>query len=130
MFAHHSDVIDLLETELADYNPAIIDGRTSQRDREEAVYRFQNDPTCRVFIGQLQAASTAITLTASSNVVFAEADWTPAINAQAAARAHRIGQPSAVVARFALLDGTLDALVMKILARKAADIAALSDQFV
>jgi SWI/SNF-related matrix-associated actin-dependent regulator 1 of chromatin subfamily A len=123
-------VIDTLMSALQQFQPVKIDGRTNQSQREAAVEAFQTDPNCRVFVGQLQAASTAITLTAASNVLFAEADWTPAINAQAAARAHRIGQPSAVTARFVMLDGTSDALVMKALARKAADISALTEQLV
>lgn len=130
VFCQHTAVIDTLADALDEFNPAMIDGRTSRFGRDAAVNRFQQDPACRVFIGQLQAASTAITLTAASNVIFAEADWTPAINAQAAARAHRIGQPSAVTARFVMLEGTLDAMVMKTLARKAADIAALTQELV
>ena len=128
VFAQHSAVIDTLMYDLAAYAPVKIDGRTSHSERDAAIKSFQNDPTCRIFVGQLQAASTAITLTAASQVLFVEADWTPAINAQAAARAHRIGQKNAVNARFVVLDGTMDAHIMKILARKTADIAEIMDQ--
>ena len=128
VFAQHSSVIDALMFNLAAYSPVKIDGRTSHSERDAAIKSFQTDPNCRIFVGQLQAASTAITLTAASQVLFVEADWTPAINAQAAARAHRIGQKSAVTARFVVLEGTLDAHIMKILARKTADIAEIMDQ--
>lgn len=128
VFAQHSAVIDALMHDLAVFAPVKIDGRTSHSERDAAIKQFQGDPACRIFVGQLQAASTAITLTAASQVLFVEADWTPAMNAQAAARAHRIGQKNAVTARFVVLDGTLDAQIMKILARKTQDIAEIMDE--
>lgn len=127
VFAQHTAVIDKLVHLLAAFGPVVIDGRTSDARREANVQAFQTDPACRVFIGQLQAASTAITLTAARNVFMAEADWTPAMNDQAIRRAYRIGQTQGVTARFIALDGTLDMKIMKILARKTADIAALID---
>jgi SWI/SNF-related matrix-associated actin-dependent regulator 1 of chromatin subfamily A len=112
---------------LAGFNPVKIDGRTPDATRENAVRSFQSAPHVRVFVGQLHSASTAITLTASRNVLMAEADWTPGINDQAIRRAYRIGQRNAVNARFVALEGTMDAQIMKTLARKTADNAALMD---
>lgn len=44
----------------------------NSKDRFERVQMFQNDPTVRVAILSLAAASTGLTLTASSNIIFAE----------------------------------------------------------
>ena len=56
------------------------------------VEKFQKDPKIKLFIGQVQAASTGITLTASHTVIFTEWANTIASMAQAEDRIHRIGQ--------------------------------------
>ena len=103
MFAHHADVIAALARHLGEYSPAVLTGATTSREREDAVDKFLKDPRCRVFIGNIQAAGTAITLVGPkckcSDVVFVESSWTPMDNAQAACRVHRIGQKDGVVAR-------------------------------
>jgi len=125
VFAHHADVIDGLVRGLGDYNPVVIDGRTKTKDREDAVDLFLNNPTTRVFIGNILAAGTSITLIGPKNecsdVFFVEADWSPGNNVQAASRVHRIGQKDAVQVWFLTADGTLDDLIQDILARKARD---------
>jgi SWI/SNF-related matrix-associated actin-dependent regulator 1 of chromatin subfamily A len=62
--------------------------------RMEQIDRFQDDPSCRLIVCSLYAASEGITLHAASNVAFVQQGWTPAEKEQAIARAHRIGQES------------------------------------
>jgi SWI/SNF-related matrix-associated actin-dependent regulator 1 of chromatin subfamily A len=131
VFAHHADVIRALTTHLAEYSPAVLVGDTSAKDREAAVDKFLNDHRCRVFIGNIQAAGTAITLVGPkckcSDVVFVESSWTPMDNAQAACRVHRIGQKDGVVARMLSASGTVDDLINSLLVRKARDFTQLFD---
>lgn len=122
VFAHHRSVIGHLQGALSSLGCVVLDGSTPTDTRQQAIDWFQTDPKCRVFIGQIGAAGTAITLTAASNVFFAEASWVPADNAQAVARAHRIGQKSKVLARFVSLAGTIDEAVMRVLSRKVKDL--------
>ncbi len=61
-------------------------------DRSDQVFRFQNDPECKVFVGQLQAAGMGITLTAASTMVFFSLDYSMANFDQAKSRTHRMGQ--------------------------------------
>jgi len=49
-----------------------IDGSVSPKERYDRVQSFQNDVTVRVAVLSLSAASTGLTLTASSNIIFAE----------------------------------------------------------
>jgi len=125
LFAVHKTVIERLATYLADFNPVCLDGGTPHPDRLAAVDRFQMDPACRVFIGQIQAAGTAITLTAAKDVAIVEPSWTPSDNYQAACRAHRIGQKDGVLCRFLFAPGSLDARIMRVCRRKAAEIATM-----
>lgn len=119
LFAHHRDVIHELTKLLTKYNPVTILGSTSDAERNRNMDTFQTDPECRVFVGQITACSTAVTLTAADQVVFAEASWTPAENMQAAKRAHRIGQTRPVMVKMVGLADSLDEAVMRVLARKS-----------
>lgn len=125
VFARHRDVLDRLEAGLKKQGVVRLDGSTKPAARQEAIDRFQTDPKVRVFLGQIDAASTSITLTAASDVVVVEPSWTPAVNMQAIQRIHRIGQTKPVLARFLFAAGTLDELIAKALARKAATLEAL-----
>jgi SNF2 family DNA or RNA helicase len=131
VFAHHAHVIGALFRHLGEYSPAVLTGSTIPREREDAVDKFLNDPQCRVFIGNIQAAGTAITLVGPkckcSDVVFVESSWTPMDNAQAACRVHRIGQKDGVVARMLSASGTVDDLISNLLVRKAREFTQLFD---
>ena len=131
VFAHHAHVIAALARHLGEYAPAVLTGTTSGKDREAVVDKFLTDPKCRVFIGNIQAAGTAITLVGPkckcSDVVFVESSWTPMDNAQAACRVHRIGQNDGVVARMLSAADTIDDLINGILVRKAREFTQLFD---
>ena len=73
-----------------------IDGSVSASDREIAVNEFQNNENVKLFVGNIQAAGTGLTLTAASSVAFIELPWTPGELVQAEDRCHRIGQKNAV----------------------------------
>jgi SWI/SNF-related matrix-associated actin-dependent regulator 1 of chromatin subfamily A len=113
VFAHHRDVLEALQTNLGAYSPTLIYGGMNTEVRDQAVQRFQNDPTCRVFLGGIQAAAEGLTLTAASHVVFVEVDWVPAKITQAEDRAHRIGQLDIVFVHQLIIDNTLDAYMIK-----------------
>lgn len=128
IFAHHREVIDKvahLMGCLVDYRSVKIHGGTTTAEKAAAVEAFQTDPKVRVFVGQTHAAGTSITLTAASDVLLVEPDWTPANNYQAISRCHRIGQNAGVIARFAYAHGTIDERISNLLRRRAADQAQL-----
>ena len=126
LFAHHLDVI----AALADALPGCVTltGEHSQEQRQAAVDRFQNDASCRVFVGSIKAAGVGLTLTAASHVIFAELDWVPGNITQAEDRCHRIGQTDSVLIEHLVLDGSLDVSMAETLVDKQAVIdAALDD---
>jgi SWI/SNF-related matrix-associated actin-dependent regulator 1 of chromatin subfamily A len=127
VFAYHRAALETLKEELSAFNPAYVVGGMFAGDRQEEIDKFQTDPECRVFIGQITACSTAITLTAANQVVFAEMDWVPAVNAQASKRCHRIGQSKPVVVRSFALANSVDEIVSKVLSRKAQMITEVLD---
>src|SRR3990167_147500 len=126
VFGIHKDVVKGLWQELYEFNPAIVYGETTPEERIREVERFQDDPDCKVFIGNIQAAGTAITLTAASNVIFAEMDWVPGNNVQAASRCHRIGQKSGCVnIRFVSLTDSVDFRVTEVVTQKTRELSEL-----
>jgi SWI/SNF-related matrix-associated actin-dependent regulator 1 of chromatin subfamily A len=123
VFAHHKEVIDQIHKLLKDKNPAILTGETTKHARDVAVLKFQNDPSCRVFIGSVGAAGVGITLTAASYVVFVEFSWVPGENEQAADRAHRIGQRDSVLVDFLVYPNGLDEGMLKKVSEKSKNIS-------
>jgi len=104
VFAYHHAVIERLMQAAADQGVSGFTGSSSLRDRDRAAEKFQNDPNCQFFIGNIEAAGQGITLTAARHVVFAEPDWRGTYLEQAEDRAHRIGQTHPVLVTYLLLD--------------------------
>ena len=65
--------------------------------RTEEVTRFQEDPNCNLIVCSLMAASTAITLTAASDMLRVELPWGPGHMKQSEDRLHRDTQKNAVM---------------------------------
>ena len=93
VFAHHLDVLTRLEAQLeaAGISVGRVDGATKPAERTTIVNRFQRGET-QVFLGGLQAAGEAITLTRAETVIFVELAWVPGDLLQAEDRGHRAGQ--------------------------------------
>jgi SWI/SNF-related matrix-associated actin-dependent regulator 1 of chromatin subfamily A len=87
-------------------------------DKNKAVESFQNDPICKVFIGQIQSAGVGITLTAADTVVFVESSWVPGEVEQAVDRCHRIGQKNNVLAQFLTVSGSIDEIMLQAIVKK------------
>jgi SNF2 family DNA or RNA helicase len=121
IFAWHREVIEGICKGLDSYGVVRVDGSVSVADKQYAQDKFQTDPKCRVFVGQLCAAGTNLTLTASHDVLLAEASWTPGENYQAIRRCRRIGQTKPVLARYIALDGA-DDRIMRVLAERSAEL--------
>ena len=130
LFAWHREVIDAIAAALPEWaGVVVVDGSTAPTARQKAVDRFQSDPKCRVFLGQIVAAGTGLTLTAACEVLFAELSWRPGDNAQASMRCARLGQMWPVRVRFASLAGTVDERVTDTLRVKTRDVVALLDPY-
>jgi SWI/SNF-related matrix-associated actin-dependent regulator 1 of chromatin subfamily A len=132
VFAHHRDLIRCISQALvvAHIEHAAITGDTPLAVRQSMVEAFQNDPNCRVFLGNIQAAGVGITLTAASRVIFLELSPVPADMSQAEDRVHRIGQKESVLVEHLVFDGSLDARFAQLLIEKQAVLDAALDDVV
>ena len=95
-----------------------VRGGMSEKQKQSAVDRFQEDDKCMVFIGQIKAAGVGLTLTAAEIVIMNSLGWVPGNHEQAEDRAYRIGQNKSVNIYYMLIDDTIDTLVWNILNEK------------
>jgi len=101
---------------LAGIKTEIVFGDTS--DRIEAVRRFNQDPTIRVFLGQIQTTGMGINLTAGSYVIFLTNSYSYGDRIQCEDRCHRIGQTKNVTYIDLLARNTIDIGIHNALRKK------------
>lgn len=96
-----------------------IDGSVNSKDRRGAVTQFQGSKRVRLFVGQVEAAGTGLTLTAASDSVFLDLPWNPAKVAQAEDRIHRIGQAKQCTIYYHIMRDTIEQKVARMIYKKA-----------
>ena len=129
IFCWHRDVVELLEQDFADRNPAKIYGGISLNEREAQKKKFIEDDTCRVIIGNIQALGTGVDglQKVCCKAVFAEFANTATDSMQAEDRLHRGGQENPVTIYYTCAKGTVDEDMMKALDDKKKILDAVLD---
>lgn len=127
LIAVHQDVILGIRDGLSKLGIDVVTlyGKTPSSRRQKNISRFQTNPKCQVFIGQIKAAGVAITLTAAAEIMMVEWNWTPADNAQAIMRVHRRTQTRPVRCRFACIRDSIDDKISYTYKRKAKELTAV-----
>ena len=97
VFSQWTSLLDRVEPVLRDADLPFVrlDGAT--RDRAAVVAQFQSESGPPVMIVSLRAGGTGLNLTAADSVFILDPWWNPAVEEQAADRAHRIGQTRPVM---------------------------------
>jgi superfamily II DNA or RNA helicase len=94
---------------------ALLTGDTI--DRDTPIEQFQSGKVS-VFLLSLKAGGVGLNLTAADTVIHYDPWWNPAVEAQATARAHRMGQDKPVIVTKLVAKGTLEERMLTMLARK------------
>lgn len=126
VFAEQHEIIDNLKQEFGS-RAVVVDGRVSAEKRQAICDAFQNDERINLFIGNLRAAGTGLTLTAAKDTVTIELGWTSTLHDQCEDRVHRIGQKNAVMAYYLVAVGTVEERVLSMLDRKRTIISQVMD---
>ncbi len=96
-------------------------GGSSQKQRDDMVDRFQNDPQGpRLFILSLKAGGVGLNLTRANHVFHFDRWWNPAVENQATDRAFRIGQTRNVQVHKFICNGTLEERISDLIEGKKA----------
>lgn len=121
VFAHHREVIDVIMAEAEKRMKGAFlryDGTLStDKKRQAAVDRFQEDDTVRAMVISL-AGATGITLVKSARMRVVEPDWKPANMVQIEDRIWRIGQERNVDIGYLSVPGSMDARIGNALIEK------------
>ena len=118
VFSQWTSLLDRVEPALraAQIEWTRLDGST--RDRAGVVARFQDDAGPPVLLISLQAGGTGLNLTAADHVFLLDPWWNPAVEDQAADRAHRIGQTRPVLVHRLVAADTVEERVLALQATK------------
>ncbi|MBW2395100.1 MAG: DEAD/DEAH box helicase [Deltaproteobacteria bacterium] len=128
VFSQWTSLLDLVEPRLREAGLGFtrLDGST--RDRGAVVREFSASDGPPIFLISLRAGGTGLNLTAADHVFLLDPWWNPAVEAQAADRAHRIGQERPVFIHRMVAENTVEERILALQDKKRelAD-AALSD---
>ena len=94
-------------------------GDTSPHTRGALVRKFQTK-TVPILLVSLKAGGVGLNLTAADTVIHVDPWWNPAVEAQATARAHRLGQDQPVFVYKLVVEGSIEERMLELQARKKA----------
>ncbi len=109
IFSQFTSMLVIIEKELAEQevDTFYLSGQTKPKERIEMVNKF-NAGEKDVFLISLKAGGTGLNLTGADMVILYDLWWNPAVEEQAAGRAHRIGQKKVVQVLRLIAEGTIE----------------------
>ncbi|MFC4554057.1 DEAD/DEAH box helicase [Georgenia faecalis] len=122
VFSYFRDVIDRIVDALGPAPDGVafgpVTGSVPAAERQRLVDDFTAGPAGAVLVCQVQAGGVGLNIQAASIVVLAEPQLKPAAEAQAVARAHRMGQVRTVQVHRLLVEDSVDERIEAILGEK------------
>ena len=91
-FANDENGVGFIARGLHEFEPLIYTGSLGADERDLVIRRFTQDPSRRVLVLSLRAGGQGLNLQEASYVVHFDRWWNPAVERQAEARSHRMGQ--------------------------------------
>lgn len=94
-----------------------LDGQTPSKERVAMTERFNTGENA-LFLISLKAGGTGLNLTGADTVILYDLWWNPAVEEQAAGRAHRMGQKNCVQVMRLITKGTIEEKIYEMQQRK------------
>jgi SNF2 family DNA or RNA helicase len=109
IFSQFTSMLSIIREQLSSsgLNFFYLDGQTAPKERIKMVDRF-NQGGADIFLISLKAGNTGLNLTGADTVILYDLWWNPAVEEQAAGRAHRIGQKKVVQVIRLITQGTIE----------------------
>ncbi|WP_138420707.1 DEAD/DEAH box helicase [Aquibacillus sediminis] len=119
IFSQFSSMLSMINTTLQQENidTFYLDGSTPAQERMDMVDQF-NEGEKSIFLISLKAGGTGLNLTGADTVILFDLWWNPAIEEQAAGRAHRIGQKKVVQVIRMITEGTIEEKIYELQQKK------------
>jgi superfamily II DNA or RNA helicase len=118
VFSQWTSLLDLVEPHLTRGGIGFLRLDGSTRDRAGVVASFQDEAGPPVILISLKAGGTGLNLTAADHVFLMDPWWNPAVEDQAADRAHRIGQDKPVTVYRLVTKDTVEEGILALQERK------------
>ncbi len=121
VFSQFTELLDLITEQLLMLALPFLSltGKTPTQERGQVVKRFQAEEV-PVLLVSLKAGGLGLNLTAADTVIHMDPWWNPAVEEQATARAHRIGQNRPVLVYKLVVEGSIEERMLELQARKLA----------
>ncbi|WP_225352014.1 DEAD/DEAH box helicase [Secundilactobacillus similis] len=119
IFSQFTSMLGIIEDHLqqAKLPTYVLKGDTKPKDRLAMVDAF-NAGEKSIFLISLKAGGTGLNLTGADMVILVDLWWNPAVEDQATARAHRIGQHHQVDVYRLITQGTIEEQIYKLQEQK------------
>jgi superfamily II DNA or RNA helicase len=119
VFSFFRDVLGVVAASLDAHAMGPVTGSTSTVERQRIVDAFTTSSTPAVLICQIDAGGVGLNIQAASVVILCEPQVKPSTEAQAVARAHRMGQVHSVQVHRLLIADSVDQRMLELLGSKA-----------
>jgi SNF2 family DNA or RNA helicase len=121
VFSQFTELLDLIAEQLPTLKLPFLSltGKTLAKERGSLVQRFQAQEV-PVLLLSLKAGGIGLNLSAADTVIHMDPWWNPAVEEQATARAHRIGQDRPVFVYKLVVEGSIEERMLELQARKLA----------
>ena len=114
VFSQYVESLKFIQNNL-NVKSILFDGSLNKNQKDSAVDEFQNSTESVVFLASIQAGGVGLNLQSASRVVIFDRWWNPAVEKQAIARAHRMGNKNKVHAIKFVSAGTIEERILDLL---------------
>ncbi|MFI5444005.1 DEAD/DEAH box helicase [Polaromonas sp. UC242_47] len=119
LFSQFTGMLALIEEALAERGMRWVKLTGQSQNRDAIIDRFTSGEV-PLFLISLKAGGTGLNLPQADTVIHYDPWWNPAVQEQATARAHRIGQTQPVLVYRLVAQGTIEERILALQERKAA----------
>jgi len=126
--SQYVETLNKLEEVARDYQPLKFHGQLSGRQRDSVLRTFSENHINRVLLLSLKAGGVGLNLTRANYLLHFDRWWNPAVEEQANARLHRIGQTRSVFVSRLICEDTIEERIDSILERKRSQFSQVVDE--
>lgn len=118
LFSQFVSALQELESRLSSAGIKFVTLYGDTHNRDIPVRQFQSDSSITVFLISLKAGGFGLNLTSADRIILLDDWWNPAVEDQAMARAHRIGQKNNVLVLRLVCKDTVEEKILQLQAQK------------